>query len=177
VPEVKSAVETLSPTRVKLTVEVAFEELKPMLDEAYRTIGASVQIPGFRKGKVPSRIIDQRVGQGAVVQEAVNEALPRFFAEAAEAENVRVIGKPEVDVTAVPLEEGQHRCLVPLERIHRIGPDVGQHHQDHATRTAHRSTVAGRTDQHRARPGATEALRRPQGVQNPRSRLLVAGWL
>ena len=55
-------------------------------NEAYRTIGASVQIPGFRKGKVPSRIIDQRVGRGAVVQEAVNEALPRFFAEAAEAE-------------------------------------------------------------------------------------------
>ena len=103
----KSAVETLSPTRVKLTVEVPFEELKPMLDEAYRTIGASVQIPGFRKGKVPSRIIDQRVGRGAVVQEAVNEALPRFFAEAAEAENVRVIGQPEVDVTAVPLEDGQ----------------------------------------------------------------------
>jgi trigger factor len=107
VPEVKSAVETLSPTRVKLTVEVPFEELKPMLDEAYRTIGASVQIPGFRKGKVPSRIIDQRVGRGAVVQEAVNEALPRFFAEAADAENVRAIGQPEVDVTAVPLEDGQ----------------------------------------------------------------------
>ena len=103
----KSAVETLSPTRVKLIVEVPFEELKPMLDEAYRTIGASVQIPGFRKGKVPSRIIDQRVGRGAVVQEAVNEALPRFFAEAAENENVRAIGQPEVDVTAVPLEEGQ----------------------------------------------------------------------
>ncbi len=103
----KSAVETLSPTRVKLTVEVPFDELKPMLDEAYRSIGASVQIPGFRKGKVPSRIIDQRVGRGAVVQEAVNEALPRFFAEAAEAENVRAIGQPEVDVTAVPLEDGQ----------------------------------------------------------------------
>ena len=103
----KSAVETISPTRVKLTVEVSFDELKPMLDEAYRTIGASVQIPGFRKGKVPSRIIDQRVGRGAVVQEAVNDALPRFFAEAAEAENVRAIGQPEVDVTAVPLQDGQ----------------------------------------------------------------------
>ena len=80
----KSAVETLSPTRVKLTVEVPFDELKPMLEQAYRTIGASVQIPGFRKGKVPNRIIDQRVGRGAVVQEAVNEALPKFFAEAAE---------------------------------------------------------------------------------------------
>ena len=103
----KSAVETISPTRVKLSVEVPFAELKPMLDDAYRTIGAQVQIPGFRKGKVPSRIIDQRVGRGAVVQEAVNEALPRFFAEAAEAENVRAIGQPEVDVTAVPLEDGQ----------------------------------------------------------------------
>ncbi|MGB7817425.1 MAG: trigger factor [Ornithinibacter sp.] len=103
----KSAVETLSPTRVKLTVEVPFEELKPMLEDAYRTIGASVQIPGFRKGKVPNRIIDQRVGRGAVVQEAVNEALPKFFAEAAEAEDVRAIGAPEVDVTAVPLEDGQ----------------------------------------------------------------------
>jgi trigger factor len=107
VPEVKSAVETISPTRVKLVVEVPFAELKPMLDQAYKTIGAQVQIPGFRKGKVPSRIIDQRVGRGAVVQEAVNEALPRFFAEAAEAENVRAIGQPEVDVTAVPLEDGQ----------------------------------------------------------------------
>ena len=103
----KSAVETISPTRVKLVVEVPFAELKPMLDQAYRTIGAQVQIPGFRKGKVPSRIIDQRVGRGTVVQEAVNEALPRFFAEAAEAENVRAIGQPEVDVTAVPLEDGQ----------------------------------------------------------------------
>ncbi|MBD3783971.1 MAG: trigger factor, partial [Micrococcales bacterium] len=103
----KSAVETLSPTRVKLTVEVPFDELKPLLDDAYRTIGAQIQVPGFRKGKVPARIIDQRVGRGAVVQEAVNEALPRFFAEAAEAEEVRAIGQPDVDVTAVPLEDGQ----------------------------------------------------------------------
>ncbi len=103
----KSAVETLSPTRVKLTVEVPFDELKPMLDDAYRTIGSQIQVPGFRKGKVPSRIIDQRVGRGVVIQEAVNEALPKFFAEAAEAEDVRAIGQPDVDVTAVPLEDGQ----------------------------------------------------------------------
>ncbi|KRE62420.1 trigger factor [Nostocoides sp. Soil756] len=103
----KSAVETLSPTRVKLTVEVPFEELKPLLDKAYATIGSQVQVPGFRRGKVPSRIIDQRVGRGAVVQEAVNEALPIFFAEAVEAEEVRAIGAPEVDITAVPLEDGQ----------------------------------------------------------------------
>lgn len=103
----KSAVETLGPTRVKLTVEVPFEELKPLLDQAYKTIGSQVQVPGFRKGKVPSRIIDQRVGRGVVVQEAVNEALPRFFAEAVEQQEVRAIGQPDVDVTAVPLEDGQ----------------------------------------------------------------------
>jgi trigger factor len=107
VPEVKSAVETLSPTRVKLIVEVPFDELKPDLDAAYQTIGSQIQIPGFRKGKVPARIIDQRVGRGAVVQEAVNEALPRFFAEAVDNEGIKAIGSPEVDVTAVPLEDGQ----------------------------------------------------------------------
>jgi len=104
---VKSAVETLSPTRVKLIVEVPFDELKPMLDQAYKAIGSQIQVPGFRRGKVPNRIIDQRVGRGAVVQEAVNEALPKFFAEAVEAEEVRAIGRPEVDVTEVPLEDGQ----------------------------------------------------------------------
>ncbi len=103
----KSAVETLSPTRVKLIVEVPFDELKPMLDQAYKAIGSQIQVPGFRRGKVPNRIIDQRVGRGAVVQEAVNEALPKFFAEAVEAEEVRAIGRPEVDVTEVPLEDGQ----------------------------------------------------------------------
>ena len=103
----KSAVETLSPTRVKLIVEVPFEELKGDLDKAYKTIGSQIQVPGFRKGKVPSRIIDQRVGRGAVVQEAVNEALPRFWAQASEQEGIRAIGSPEVDITGVPLEAGQ----------------------------------------------------------------------
>ncbi len=103
----KSAVETLSPTRVKLIVEVPFEELKPELDKAYKSIAASVNIPGFRKGKVPSRIIDQRFGRGMVVQEAVNEALPRFYQEAAEAQELKVIGRPEVEVTAVPMTDGE----------------------------------------------------------------------
>ena len=98
----KSAVETLNPTRVKLTVEVPFEELKPSLDAAYKTIGAQVQVPGFRKGKVPARIIDQRVGRGAVLEEAVNEALPRFYGQAVEENEVRPLGQPEVDVTEVP---------------------------------------------------------------------------
>ena len=103
----KSAVESLNPTRVKLSVEVPFEELKPSLDAAYKSIGSQIQVPGFRPGKVPSRIIDQRVGRGAVIQEAVNEALPQFFGQAVQDNEVRAIGRPEVDVTEVPVEPGQ----------------------------------------------------------------------
>jgi trigger factor len=106
-PVVKSAVETLNPTRVKLTVEVPFDELKPSLDAAYKTIGSQINVPGFRAGKVPARIIDQRVGRGAVLQEAVNDALPRFYGQAVEENKIRPLGQPEVDVTEVPAEPGQ----------------------------------------------------------------------
>jgi trigger factor len=99
---VKSAVETLNPTRVKLTVEVPYEELKPSLDAAYKTIAGQVNIPGFRRGHVPARIIDQRVGKGAVLEEAVNNALPRFYGQAVEENQVRPLGQPTVDVTDIP---------------------------------------------------------------------------
>ena len=102
----KSDLETLNPTRVKLTVEVPFEELKPSLDAAYRKIGGQVSIPGFRKGKVPPRVIDQRFGRAVVLEEAVNEALPELYGRAVEENDVQVLGQPEVDVTE--LEDGQH---------------------------------------------------------------------
>src|SRR5680860_1213701 len=69
---VKSAVETLSPTRAKLTIEVPFEELKPSLDAAYKKIAQQINVPGFRKGKVPPTVIDRQVGRGAVLDEAIN---------------------------------------------------------------------------------------------------------
>ena len=103
----KSALETLNPTRVKLTVEVPFDELKPSLDAAYKTIASQINVPGFRAGKVPARIIDQRVGRGAVLQEAVNDALPRFYGLAVEENKLRPLGQPDVDVTEVPAEDGQ----------------------------------------------------------------------
>ncbi|TWP37661.1 trigger factor [Leekyejoonella antrihumi] len=103
----KSAVETLNPTRVKLTVEVPYEELKPSIDAAYTSIGSQVQVPGFRKGKVPARIIDQRVGRGAVLQEAINEALPGFYGQALQENDVQPMGQPEVDVTQVPADDKQ----------------------------------------------------------------------
>ncbi len=95
----QSSVETLSPTRVKLTVEAGFDELKPELDKAYRTIGKQVKIQGFRPGKVPPRILDQRVGRGVVLEEAVNEAIPRLYGEAVQSTKVAPVGRPDVEVT------------------------------------------------------------------------------
>ncbi|WP_370894133.1 trigger factor [Janibacter sp. GXQ6167] len=103
----KSAVEKLNPTRVKMTVEVPSDELQPYVDDALKKIAGQISVPGFRAGKVPSRIIEQRVGKGAVLQEAVNEALPEFFAKAVEAEDLSPLGQPDVEVTEVPLEDGQ----------------------------------------------------------------------
>jgi len=95
----KSTVEKLSPTRVKLSIDVEFSELKPHIDGAYKTLSEKINIPGFRKGKVPAAMIDQRVGRGAVLDEAINAALPTFYSQAAKENDVLVIGRPNVDIT------------------------------------------------------------------------------
>ena len=94
-----STVEQLSPTRVKLTVEIPFDDLKPHLDKAYKEIAQQVNIPGFRKGKVPASVIDQRFGRGVVLQEAINEALPKAYQEAVAECGFVPLGQPDVDVT------------------------------------------------------------------------------
>ncbi|HEY9378616.1 MAG TPA: trigger factor, partial [Jiangellaceae bacterium] len=95
----KSDVETLNPTRVRLTVEVPFDELRPSLDAAYKRIAGQIVLPGFRRGKVPPQIIDQRFGRGVVLEEAINEALPRFYSRAVQDNSLQTLGQPEVDVT------------------------------------------------------------------------------
>ena len=99
-----STVEQLSPSRVKLTVEIPFTDLKPHLDKAYREIAQQITIPGFRKGKVPNLVIDQRFGRGAVLQEAINAALPAAYEAAVTEASVIPLGEPEVEVTK--LEDG-----------------------------------------------------------------------
>ena len=101
----KTAVEELSPTRVRLSVEVSFEELKPSLDKAYREVAQQARIPGFRPGKVPPRVIDMRIGRGAVLTEAVNDALPEFYSKAVQEAEVFVLGQPDVEITQ--LEDGK----------------------------------------------------------------------
>ncbi|MGI5207914.1 trigger factor [Spirillospora sp. CA-108201] len=100
----KTDVEELTPTRVKLTVEVPFDELKPNLDKAYKEISQQVRIKGFRPGKVPAPLIDKYVGRGAVLQEAVNDALPELYGRAVEESEIFVLGQPDVEVTE--LEDG-----------------------------------------------------------------------
>jgi trigger factor len=102
---VKTDVEELGPTRVKLTIEVPFEELKPSLDKAYREVARQVRVPGFRPGRVPPRIIDQRFGRGIVLEQAVNDALPELYGKALQEGDVLALGQPDVEITR--LDDGK----------------------------------------------------------------------
>jgi len=96
---VKTDVEELTPTRVKLTIEVPFEELKSSLDKAYREVARQVRVPGFRPGHVPPRVIDQRIGRGAVLEQAVNDAVPLLYSQALQDNDVLALGQPDLEIT------------------------------------------------------------------------------
>ncbi|MGO3152107.1 MAG: trigger factor [Galactobacter sp.] len=98
----KSAVENLTPTRVKLHVEVPFSELKPGIDAAYKELAQQMQVPGFRKGKVPARLIDQRIGRGYVVETAINNGLDGFYSQAVSEAEISPLSRPEVEVVQAP---------------------------------------------------------------------------
>ena len=95
----KSSTESLSPTRIKLTIEVPFEEFEPSLDQAYKTIGSQVTVPGFRKGKVPAAVVDQRVGRTVVLDEAINSVLPQWYSQAVQEQEIQPLSQPEIDLT------------------------------------------------------------------------------
>ncbi|MFE3755417.1 trigger factor [Nocardia tengchongensis] len=101
----KSTVEQLSPTRVRINVEVPFEELKPDFDRAYKALAQQVRIPGFRPGKAPAKLLEARVGRGAVLEQVVNDVLPKRYSEAVIETEVKVIGQPEIEITKI--EDGQ----------------------------------------------------------------------
>src|ERR1043165_7540096 len=104
-PTLKSTVEHLSPTRVRINVEVPFDELKPSFDRAYRKLAGQVRIPGFRPGKAPARVLESRLGRGVVLDEVVNEAIPAKYLEAVNGGEVRTLGQPEINVTKI--EDGE----------------------------------------------------------------------
>ena len=101
----KSTVEHLNPTRVKLSVEVPFDELGPHFSKAYGALAGQVRVPGFRPGKVPARILDARLGRGAVLSEVVNDAVPVKYGQALSEANLTVLGQPDIEITKI--EDGQ----------------------------------------------------------------------
>ena len=97
--QVKSTVEQISPTRVKLNVEVSFEELEPDFARTYKTMARDIRIPGFRPGKAPAKLIEARVGRDAVLAQVVNDAIPAKYSEAVDAADIKAIGQPEIDLS------------------------------------------------------------------------------
>lgn len=101
----KSTVEKLSPTRVRINVEVPFAELKPDFDRAYQQLAKQIRLPGFRPGKAPAKLLEARVGRGAVLEQVVNEVLPARYSEAVTTRELRPLGQPDIEVTR--LEDGE----------------------------------------------------------------------
>ena len=95
----KSTVEKLSPTRVRINVEVPFTELQPDFDRAYKQLAQQVRLPGFRPGKAPAKLLEARVGRGAVLEQVVNDALPARYSEAISTGDLRPLGQPDIEVT------------------------------------------------------------------------------
>ena len=95
----KSTVEKLSPTRVRINVEVPFTELAPDFDRAFKEMAKSIRMPGFRPGKVPVKLLEQRVDKQAMFEQVIGEAVPGRYSEAVATTEVKPLGQPEIDIT------------------------------------------------------------------------------
>ena len=131
----KTNVEKLSPTRVKLSVDITIADLEPFLKQAYKTISEQVSIPGFRKGHVPAPIIDQRVGRQAVIEQAVNDSLDSFFQAALAETDTQPMGRPTADVEKwLDLKDAKSEMTLVFEvelleivkRDRAFGDDIGR---------------------------------------------------
>ena len=101
----KSTVERLTPTRVRISVEVPFTELQGDFDRAYKQLAQQVRLPGFRPGKAPAKLLEARVGRGAVLEQVVNDVLPARYSEVVTTEELRPLGQPDIEVTRI--EDGE----------------------------------------------------------------------
>ncbi|MGT2460872.1 trigger factor [Sinomonas atrocyanea] len=161
----KSAAENLSPTRVKLNVEVTLDELKPNIDAAYKSVAEQIQVPGFRKGKVPSRLIDQRVGRGYVLETAINEGLNDWYQQAVAETGIRPLSRPEVEITEVPdpaATEGELKFAVEVDVRPEIElPDYEGLKVDVAAAEVGDDDVQTALDELRGRFGTLKPVDRP----------------
>lgn len=167
---VNSSIETLNPTQAKLTVEVTYEELAPNIAKAYKSISEKMQVPGFRKGKVPAKIIDQRVGRGAVIEQAVRDGLDGFYRKALQESGLHPLMQPEVDITSVPDPVSNAGNLVFVVEIEKR-PEIVLPEYDKLELTVSSISVTEEEenqelDQLRARFGSLLTVERPAAVDD-----------
>jgi trigger factor len=98
----QTELERLNPTRVKLRVTVTEEEFKPALEATYKQVAEQVNIPGFRKGKAPATLIDQRVGKENILRQAINDGIDGFWREAMTKEGLKALASPQASVEVTP---------------------------------------------------------------------------
>ncbi len=135
-----SALEKIDATTVKLTVTLTDEDIAPVMKHAYEHVGEQVQIPGFRKGKVPPKILEQRVGKGAIIEHAVNDGLPGWYSEAVQEQGIRPYGQPEVEVIKVPARAAK-RARVHGDRGGAPRGDAARRRRPHIVVAAPRSAT------------------------------------
>ncbi|GGE67953.1 trigger factor [Nesterenkonia cremea] len=162
---VKSTVENLNPTRVKLTIEVSSEELEPKIKAAYTSIAQQVQVPGFRKGKVPAPIIDQRIGREYVIQQAINDNLQEFYQAGLAEAGITPLSRPEVEVDEIPdtkTDEGVLKFSGELDIKPEIElPDYSGLEVEVEVREADEAAVQEQLDELRGRFGTLKDIERP----------------
>ncbi|MDS2172481.1 trigger factor [Nesterenkonia sp. CL21] len=167
---VKSTVENLNPTRVKLTVEVTSEELEPKIKAAYKSIAEQVQIPGFRKGKVPAPIIDQRVGREYVVQTAINDGLNEFYQQGLAEAEIAPLSRPEVEIEEIPdpkTNEGVLKFTGELDVKPEVElPEYSGLEVEVEARTADEDAVQEQLDELRSRFGTLKDVERPAATDD-----------
>lgn len=153
---VKSTVEKLSPTRVRINVEVPFTELEPEFDRAFKQLAKQVRLPGFRPGKAPRKLLEARVGREAMLDQVVSEALPGRYSEAVTSSEVSPLGQPDIEITKK--EYGEDLTFtaevdIRPDRASRSGRAEDHRRPDRDQRRRGRRRVAV----------AARALRHPQG--------------
>jgi len=102
--EVSAEVSELPDSRAKISASVPAEEVERALEHAAGHFGAEMRFPGFRKGKVPAKLVLQRLGRDAVMDEALREALPVWYERALLASGVSPVGDPQLDMPEPPAE-------------------------------------------------------------------------
>lgn len=119
----KTAVEKLNPTLAKIEVEIPFAEFKTYLDRTYKSLAQQIQVPGFRKGKTPRALIEQRAGFDFIVENALNEGLNEYYQQALAENDLTPLAQPELDIVSKP-EENARENDVKLTIEVTVRPEV-----------------------------------------------------